>query len=186
MHILWDMDGPIVQFEKRVHDILLKHIPPRDVIPLEARTTFRLRDQYHPCYHDMILEVMSAPGFYLGMEAVEGSLCAMNDMLANGYEVSIVTSPLIESRHCAQEKFEWVRDHLGDDWCKRLIIAYDKTTVKGDVLIDDKPDITGRGEREWRQVIYDIPFNRHLDRLPRLTKPCLWRDVIHPCNPALV
>lgn len=186
MHILWDMDGPITQFEKRMHDELMQRIPAEDVIPLEQRSTFRLRGQYSQKYHDLIEDIMCMPGFYYEMEAVPGSLCAMSEQLAAGFHVSILTSPLIKSHYCAQEKFEWVRDHLGDSWCERLHITHDKTHVHGDILIDDKPDITGHGPAAWRQVIFDMPFNRHLDRMPRLTDPSKWRGVIHPTNPSLI
>jgi hypothetical protein len=48
-----------------------------------------------------------------------------------------------ESRNCVLEKFEWVDEHLGKDWTIRLIPAKDKTVIRADVLIDDRPKIEG-------------------------------------------
>ena len=40
-------------------------------------------------------------------------------------------------------QYEWVENHLGKDWINRLILTRDKTMINGDVLIDDKINITG-------------------------------------------
>ena len=40
-------------------------------------------------------------------------------------------------------QYEWVENHLGKDWIDRLILTRDKTMINGDVLIDDKINITG-------------------------------------------
>lgn len=47
------------------------------------------------------------------------------------------------SRFCCQEKWEWVREHLGDEFLDRVILTRDKTVVRADLLVDDKPRITG-------------------------------------------
>ena len=31
------------------------------------------------------------------------------------YRVFLCTSPVLSSRHCAQDKYDWVRAHLGPD-----------------------------------------------------------------------
>jgi 5'-nucleotidase len=178
MHFLWDMDGPLAQFEKRMFDILRGLIPLDEVIDPRARRTFRLRDQYPAKHHELILSIMCSQGFYLEMEPMPDSISAMREQLEEGHEVSIVTTPLIESAYCVQEKFEWVRMYLDDAWLKRLIITYDKTHIKGDVLIDDKPEIDGRGDREWQQVVFDLPHNHSFNTLPRLCHPLEWRQLL--------
>ena len=40
-------------------------------------------------------------------------------------------------------QFEWVQEHLGQDWTGRMIVTKDKTMAYGDILIDDRPNVTG-------------------------------------------
>ena len=40
-------------------------------------------------------------------------------------------------------QFEWIQAYMGKDWIKRMVVTRDKTVVKADLLIDDKPRITG-------------------------------------------
>jgi len=40
-------------------------------------------------------------------------------------------------------QFAWVKQHLGAEWMKRIIITCDKTLIHGDLLIDDKHAVTG-------------------------------------------
>ena len=55
----------------------------------------------------------------------------------------------------------------------RIIISTDKTTVRGDVLIDDKPIITGSMQPTWRQLMFDAPYNRAQQPAARI---CRWAD----------
>ncbi len=68
-----------------------------------------------------------------------GSIEALMEMEALGFDIKIVTSPILTSLYCVQEKLNWIRKYLGPSWLKRVIICSDKTAVRGDFLIDDKP-----------------------------------------------
>merc|ERR1712048_1424895 len=94
-----------------------------------------------------------------GLPEMSGGVAALSRLIASGFEVMICTSPVANSRYCAQEKWEWVREHLGDAWLKRLILTCDETTVRGDFLIDDKPVITGSQQPLWTQILFDAPYN---------------------------
>jgi 5'-nucleotidase len=59
-------------------------------------------------------------------------------------DVHILTAPSIYNPLCYTEKRLWVEDHLGFDAVNRLIIAPDKSLLRGDVLIDDQAE--GRGQ----------------------------------------
>lgn len=82
--------------------------------------------------------------------------------------VFFVTSPLGVSDYCHSENKQWVHDTFGPDWVNRLVQSYDKTLIYGDVLVDDKPDIEGVKEPAWTQVLFDQPYNQHVDHLPRI------------------
>jgi len=106
------------------------------------------------------LDLICAEGFFRNLPEMPGSVEALQEMICRGYDVLICTAPFAKSRYCAQEKWEWVREHLGEEWLNRMVITADKTTVRGDVLIDDKPVITGRQQALWHQVLFDAPYNR--------------------------
>jgi 5'-nucleotidase len=95
----------------------------------------------------------------------------LQELLVEGGDVYICTSPLSQYRNCVLEKYEWVEEHLGSDFTKRIILTWDKTLVRGDVLVDDKPDIQGLVMPQWRHILYDQPYNRCLPGV-RMT----WRN----------
>jgi 5'-nucleotidase len=70
-----------------------------------------------------------------------------------------------------------VEKNLGPDWVKRVILTKDKTLVKADFLIDDKPEITGaEAVPVWEHILYDRPYNRGANR-KRLTW-ANWKEVL--------
>ena len=89
----------------------------------------------------------------------------MTEMESMGLEVFICTSPLSNYQNCVLEKFEWVENHLGSKWVSRIILTKDKTLVKADYIIDDKPNITGVEESpSWEHILYDCPYNREINK----------------------
>ena len=88
----------------------------------------------------------------------------------------VCTAPLTQYRYCVPEKYEWVERHLGADFIRNVVIAKDKTLVRGDVLIDDRPEITGHLAPAWRPLVYDQPYNRARGG-PRMTW-ANWREAI--------
>jgi len=94
-------------------------------------------------------------------------------MVKAGHDVRIVTSPWVSNPTCASDKLNWVVKHYGSHWGPRVIITADKTLVRGDILIDDKPEIHGAAEPEWEHVIFDQPYNRDIDK-KRITDWSIW------------
>lgn len=41
-------------------------------------------------------------------------------------------------------QYAWVEKHFGPDFLDQIVLATDKTVVSADLLIDDRPDITGK------------------------------------------
>lgn len=51
-------------------------------------------------------------------------------------------------------QYAWVEKHFGPDFLDQIVLSTDKTVVSADLLIDDRPDITGKWpaageERVW-------------------------------------
>lgn len=62
-----------------------------------------------------------------------------------------------------------MREHLGPEWVGRIILTSDKTAVKGDVLIDDKPKIVGAHHPVWKHLLFSAPYNTAMDTAHRLS-----------------
>lgn len=169
MIILLDQDGVLADFEegfRRVWHARMGHEFPA-LLPT-ARKSFYIDDDY-PAHHTPTVEqIMTAQGFYRDLPVIPGALEAIRALQALGHQIAICTSPHSANRFCVQEKLEWVEEHLGSDFVRKVIIAKDKTLVHGDVLIDDRPEVTGICQPTWQHVLYDQPYNR-LSTAPRLT-----------------
>jgi 5'-nucleotidase len=83
----------------------------------------------------------------------------MAAMLDAGHDVRICTAPLSRFTNCVGEKFQWVVNHLGPSWVERIVLTKDKSLVRGDVLIDDKPEVTGSLVPSWQHLVFEAPYN---------------------------
>lgn len=109
---------------------------------------------------EIIRKVMRMPGFYALLGPVPGAKAALKQAVKDGHDVRLVTAPYISNPTCASDKLAWVDRVYGGDWASRVVLTSDKTVVHGDILIDDKPVITGSMVPSWTQVVFDRPWNR--------------------------
>ncbi|TCJ14925.1 5'-3'-deoxyribonucleotidase [Parasulfuritortus cantonensis] len=169
MLILLDQDGVLADFERGFHeawDTRMGNLHP--ALPLEQRRAFYVRDDYPDTYRNEVEAVYHAQGFYRDLPVISGAIEAIQALLEFGHDVRICTSPLNQYRFCLPEKYEWVERNLGPDFVHRMIVTKDKTVILGDVLVDDKPSVTGTRTPAWQHVIFDQPYNRQADG-PRMT-----------------
>lgn len=79
-------------------------------------------------------------GFFRNLEMIEGAKEGMDFLCAAPeFDVWILTRPSVWNPLCYTEKRVWVEENLGMELCHKLILAPDKTMLKGHVLIDDHP-----------------------------------------------
>lgn len=88
----------------------------------------------------------AAMDFFRRLKPLPGAIEAMQ-ALSREHEVWILTKPSYMNPFSYTEKRLWVEDHLGLEWCQRLILCPDKTLLKGDVLIDDQSWVGFEGQR---------------------------------------
>ncbi|KOF54409.1 MULTISPECIES: 5'-3'-deoxyribonucleotidase [unclassified Achromobacter] len=177
MIILLDQDGVLADFEHAFIDAWKARYPHIAPIAYEDRKSFYIREDYGPELRGMAEAIYTAPGFIRDLPPVPGALEAVRELLALGLDVRICSSPLSQFENCVAEKYLWVEKHLGREATSRLILTKDKTLVRGDLLIDDKPRIEGAVAPRWKHILYDAPYNRHVTDAPRLTW-ANWRNVL--------
>lgn len=179
MRILVDMDGVLADFEGGFLEIWQREHPDKAHLPRQERKSFFLVRQYPKEFRSIIWDIILAPGFFASFPPIPGGLEAVQEILALGHEVFICSSPMLGNPTCASDKFNWIEARLGRDWSARLILATDKSLVDGDVLIDDRPGMAERGIQTptWTHILFDQPYNRHLEEQPRLDWSN-WKEVL--------
>ena len=75
--------------------------------------------------------------FWVNLKPIPGALEAYKK-LEEKYDVYILTSPSTRNVLCYTEKAEWIREHLGFEALKKLIISKNKSLMMGKYLIDDR------------------------------------------------
>ena len=182
--ILVDMDGVLCNFEQAFLEMWRTSFPEKPFIRISDRRTPYLSDQYPPEEYDNIYKMWQRPRFFAELPEIPGGLDAVREMEAMGWDVRICTTPMRRYEHCAPEKFEWIETRLGAKWVDKIIMTRDKTMVRGDVLIDDMPQIMGGYPTLYTHVIYDQPYNREVTDKPRMTW-ANWREILSTViNPA--
>lgn len=179
--VLVDMDGVLADLETAFWDrwaVAHPDLPQR----ADADTSrFLVLDQVGRRWADEVHAITGAPGFFRDLAPVDGAVAAMREMLADGIDVRICTAPLLANPTCASDKLGWADRHLGDGWSSRVVVTRDKTLVRGDLLVDDKPDVTGVLTPTWRHVAFDAPANRtSTTAAHRLRGWATWRRTLTP------
>jgi 5'-nucleotidase len=172
------MDSVIVDWDGAFKERWIeKH--PEDADLITNRKEFEFEKNFPPEKQKEIIEIMTSPGYYYSMKPFPGVIKALKEIVDAGYDVRICTAPDLRcAPSCAAEKFQWVNDNLGPEWMARLIITRDKTHVKGKLLVDDKPYVTGTGIPSWEHVRFSAPYNLSLTDRKRLSSWSEWREVL--------
>lgn len=96
---------------------------------------------------------------------IVGAIDAINQLQASKkYEVYLLSTAPWANEESWKAKRVWVDDHLGHVMNRRLILSHNKNLLKGDYLIDDRPnngadkfegELIKFGEtyKDWKQVI---------------------------------
>ena len=177
MIILVDMDGPLANFEKGFLDKWRRKYSDETYVALKDRKDFYIESDYPKTLVKKIQKIFLSPGFFLSLEPVSGAIESINLMRKLGHDVYICTAPYVNTT-CGPEKWIWVEKYLGKEWLSRLIITRDKTLVRGNILIDDKPNIIGRLSPIWEHILFDEPYNRKTPDHRKRLNWSNWRTVL--------
>lgn len=122
-----DLDGVIADFISAMHSHPLRKTPPYDE---------------HP---DTI------PNIFRNLEPIEGAIASVNQLLqSEKYDVYFLSSAPWNNPSAWTDKRLWLEEQFGDIINRKLILTHRKDLVKGDILIDDRPNNGAKDfEGEW-------------------------------------
>jgi 5'-nucleotidase len=171
--ILVDLDNTCLDLLGRVEEMWREKYPNKSV-PIYKN--WRFNEDYENLYHgsnNEIITMYRSEECIINAEPIPWAIEALNEMVAEGHNVFICTTPVGNYTHCASDKYAWVEKYLGKEWMRRLILTVDKTLIRADLIIDDKPTITGLTTPIWEHILFTRPYNTNLEGKRRLTD---WRD----------
>lgn len=157
--ILVDQDGPLADFDRQFFAAC-------DENGWELDCTLESQSHRFATEHILDHKHRQAARHYINtherwfhdLPPVEGAVEGIN-RLAEVADVWIVTKPLEANVNCRDGKAAWVREHLGEEWERRLVITPDKSLVHGAVLLDDAPKLGWLKSATWVPVIFTTPWN---------------------------
>ena len=171
IRVLIDMDGVIADLDRHQLDIYRQENPDYPFIPLTERnvwsgqTHHQFSEKFGQKYGDTLWEIVLRKNFFRTIPAVKPAIENIKILMENElYEIFFCTSPCRGNPHSASEKIEWIAEHFGDFYTRKMIITQDKTVVRGDFLIDDKHQVKGSDVPSWRHVLARTYHNQHLNK----------------------
>ncbi|QUH21784.1 5' nucleotidase, NT5C type [Alkaliphilus sp. B6464] len=150
--ILLDMDDVIVDFLGAIVKILNDRNCTNYTI--DQCKTWNLAEHYG----EESISIMKEEGFFLNLRPKNDSIEVIKRMyLCGKYDIRIVTASM---PNAYKEKLKWIRKHMPFFNEKHFVSCNDKSSVWGDILIDDAEhnliDFAEIGEG----IIYDMPHNQ--------------------------
>ncbi|MFE1168454.1 hypothetical protein [Nocardiopsis sp. NPDC058789] len=173
--VLVDMDEVLCHWEKHFVASRRRRFPHIPIADAGNRDSFDLFTGLSEEERRANTTVLDEPGFFAALEPVPGGVEAVGEMVRAGIDVAVCTSPWLSNPTCASDKLLWVQEHLGPELANNTVITRDKSRVLGDVLIDDKPEVTGAVQPQWSLLRFTRHYNRLLEG-PRIDDWSQWRE----------
>lgn len=91
--------------------------------------------------------------FYQTLPVIPGTRDAVARMRMSGNEVFFVTSPILTMRSWVYTRTQWLKKHF-DATERDMVFTKSKHVVRGDVLVDDKPE----NVLEWAKTDQGVAY----------------------------
>lgn len=110
--------------------------------------------------HPEVAFPQSIPGLFASLGAIPGAIEAVAELRSNPrLDVWILSAPSTRNPLCYSEKRIWVEKVFDYPLAKRLILASDKSLLRGDILIDD--NISGKGQERFEGELLHFGSSRY-------------------------
>jgi len=154
--ILQDLDGPCTMWlDNFDHNVMPGLFPGYKVIDYREAHVFK-RGNAPADLVQLGLDTVD----YLNLKPVPGSREGIRALQDAGHEVVFASAPTPTHPTNVDDKREWIERYYGPKMAEAAYIRLDKTTIDGDVIIDDKKRITGERPLKPKHILYRMPYNR--------------------------
>lgn len=160
--ILIDQDGPLADFDAAAWDEVSKLDPEmRDIDSPDEQTRRYILDHVTNRQMQRWLKRnrIEAAGWFRNLPPTPGAIDGVRGLIDAGFDVWVATKPMEANPSCRDDKAAWLRQHI-PELERKLLIAPDKSMIRGNVLLDDAPKLEWFDRAEWTPVIFPRPFNR--------------------------
>ena len=107
----------------------------------------------HPLRHTPLYreDPDTIPGLFKNLQPLKDAISSVNKLLSsNKYEVYFLSTAPWNNTSAWTDKRIWLEEQFGDKINRKLILTHRKDLVKGDILIDDRPNNGAKDfEGEW-------------------------------------
>lgn len=190
--VMWDLDGVHALWDDAVDEIARETGAVEHGFPLKhQRTQFAFYSDATPEVKEVILQVMNHPELYRRIKGDPKVKAAFKATEEAGHTNRFASSPWTGNKTCMQDKEDFIAAEFGEDVRKHLVLTHDKTILRADVLVDDKPELKGlfQDDLAFMHVIPTQPYNKHVDTPYRiddfetdLPTFLTWLDLIDDIN----
>lgn len=147
------------------------------LVPHEEHTTWDIFDIVPKNERKLVQEVFDSPRLFAKLPTINGAVIAVKE-IAREHDVFFCTTPWYSNDTCCEDKLAWLAERFGKSMARKTIFTADKTLIRGDLLIDDKPEIKGLNPPSWIHVIFSQPYNAHITDKQHLSSWADWRKVL--------
>ncbi|ELV14005.1 5'(3')-deoxyribonucleotidase, mitochondrial, partial [Tupaia chinensis] len=113
------------------------------------------------------VSIWESKNFFYELEPLPGAVEAVKQMASlPNTDVFICTSPIKMFKYCPYEKYAWVEKHFGPEFLEQVVLTRDKTVISADLLIDDRPDVTGKWPCASRPRVATCSARQELSGFP--------------------
>ncbi|MBT4166358.1 5'-3'-deoxyribonucleotidase [archaeon] len=177
MIVLVDMDDVMADTSEYLYETLMVRYP--NVLEFKVpRKKFDIKDEYSFGNLLKVESVLYSLDFQSSIPPVKGSLDAVREIHKRGHDVVFCSTPHKYYETSVLQKYQWLENHLGKPFDRKLILTEDKTLIRGDLLIDDKPEINGLRFPSWEHILFATSYNFHVDSRRRLYHWLDWKNVL--------
>jgi 5'(3')-deoxyribonucleotidase len=140
-------------------------------ITTDMVTEWSMKNLFTESEMPLVMNCLTDQTIYDEMEPVPGALMGVRKLRSLGLRVVFVTAAL--PGETLRRKYQWLKEQGFLDWREHadqpelsdFVQAYDKSLLRGDIMVDDKPenmfDFTGLA------ILFSQPHNRNHRGLPR-------------------
>ncbi len=175
-----DLDGPVFDFH-RTYRYMIREYRGVEMPPVsEFWTHWNAQEQYgHQGDHDWMWTEGVKQGLFRYGHMTTGARMGLQQLSVDGHKLIIVTH---RPEAAVTDTLDWVALMFKDIPLAGFNILSDgqpKSSVRADILIDDKPEncIEWRGTKREPSILWDAPYNQEVAEAGVL-RARTWKDVV--------